>query len=317
MRRDVKSLTVMVCTYRRPRLFARCMSSVAGLEIPDGFRLTVVAADNNPASERDGYVAAALAALTARNLPVVYGHQPERGYSNARNLALELALSTQSEIFAFVDDDLVLDPGWLAGQIRTYREFDCDCVGGAVIGPRKVPPHGSSQRASSMANFSFDRALVETGGGGLGLRFDPAKNVLGNEDLAFSTAATAAGRRMICSDWPVVIDHPTESAAGGDTHASDMRNRAAVAIAMTRNRVVGERQAGKYAALALSVLGAFHCLLKAIGLSIERAVWNLLGKSANAEAKAVSAWKEFGKFWATLAGLTGDVIARQDVRRSE
>lgn len=221
MAREIRSLTLMVCTYRRPKLFARCMASIAELTVPDGFQFTIAAADNNPVAERDGYVGAALSDLTNRGLNVVYGHQPERGYSNARNLGLTLALATPSEIFAFVDDDLVLDAGWLIGQIRTYRAFDCDAVGGAVVGLRKVPPHGSVQRTSSMANFSFDRTLVETIAPGLGLRFDPAKNVLGNEDLAFSEQATVAGRRIVCSDWPAVIDVMADATVTSD----DARNR--------------------------------------------------------------------------------------------
>ena len=308
MPRVITSLTLMICTYRRPQFFARCLASVASLTVPDGFRLTVAVADNNPASERDGYVGAALGGLS---VPHVYGHQPEPGYSNARNLALDLALGTASEIFAFVDDDLVLAPDWLTGQIETYRSFDCDAVGGAVIGTQKVPPHGSWQRNSSMANFSFDRELVEANG--LGLRFDPAKNLTGNEDLAFSQAATASGRRIVISAWPSVSDPSSAEAARAD----DLVNRAEVAIAMTRNRIVTLRKTGNLPGVALAAVGSVHHVLKAGGLSAQAALLHGLGNTAQARAKAISSWKEFGKFQATLAGLTGDVVPRQDVRRGK
>ena len=314
MTREIATLALMICTYRRPKFFARCIQSVAALDVPPGFGLTVAIADNNPASERDGYVGRALADLP---FAFVYGHQPVPGYSNARNLAIELALTTPGEVFAFVDDDLVLAPDWLSGQIRSYRELDCAAVGGAVIGTQKVPPHGSRQRHSSMANFSFLRELVEPvppAGAGLGLRFDPARNLTGNEDLAFSAAAVDAGRPIMISHWSSVLD-PTTSEA--DAARADRENRAAVTAAMTRNRIVALREARDYPRLALASLASLHSVLKAAGLSLEAAVRRAAGNAVGAKDKAISARKEWGKFRAVLAGWRGGVVARQDVRRGE
>lgn len=312
MGRTVSSLTLMICTYRRPVFFGRCIASVATVEVPPGFALTLVVADNNPVSERDGYVGAALGQLPA-GVATRYGHQPEPGYSNARNLAIELALETGSEIFAFLDDDLVLTPGWLTGQIESYRALECDAVGGAVIGIQKVRPHGTAIPVSSMANFSFERAFVEPPPVGLGLRFDPGLNLIGNEDIVFSEAAIRAGRRIVASDWPAVTD-PSGSA---DAVIADRINRSEVAIVMARNRIVGLRKAGRPGAVALATAGSLHYLLKAGGLSLEWALYRGLGKAEKARLKEIESRKEYGKFRATLAGLTGEAIARQDVRRSE
>src|SRR5262245_39945827 len=130
----IASAALLVCTYRRPDSFAKLMESVAALAVPEGLAFTIVVADNNPESAEDAYVRPAVARLP---WPVRYGHEPQAGYSSARNKALELALSLDAEVFLFVDDDMILDKGWLAGHLASHTEFGCDVVNGRIWGVRE------------------------------------------------------------------------------------------------------------------------------------------------------------------------------------
>ena len=57
--------------------------------------------------------------------------QPALGLSHARNLAVQMAAG---DIIAFMDDDAVADPDWLAGLLGTYaRRPEAWSVGGKVL----------------------------------------------------------------------------------------------------------------------------------------------------------------------------------------
>src|SRR3989440_421010 len=62
---------------------------------------------------------------------VRYLPEPQRGLSRARNAALAAA---RGKIIAFVDDDVVVDPGWLRSIVRGFRAIPgVACVTGMVL----------------------------------------------------------------------------------------------------------------------------------------------------------------------------------------
>ncbi len=95
--RRIKSAALLVCTFRRPQTFAQLMRSVAELELPPDLDFSIVVADNNPESAWESYIKTAVASLP---WPILYGHEPISGYSNARNKVIEIALGTNAEVFA-------------------------------------------------------------------------------------------------------------------------------------------------------------------------------------------------------------------------
>jgi glycosyltransferase involved in cell wall biosynthesis len=105
------SLTVAICTKDRPQNVARCLDSLLPLQQGDSnFEILVV--DNAPS---DGQTEE----LVASRPTVRYVREPKPGLNFARNRALAAATG---ELLAFLDDDVVVDGGWLAGLQEAWAE---------------------------------------------------------------------------------------------------------------------------------------------------------------------------------------------------
>lgn len=307
--RNIASAALLICTYRRPQTFARLIETVAALDIPPGVALEVVVADNNPESAWQTYVAAATARLTC---PVHYGHEPVSGYSSARNKAISLALSqTRAEAFLFTDDDMILDPGWLAGHLRSLNEFGADVVNGRIHGVRERFPHGAIIEKCGAGNVSFRRRLVDPAG--LGLSFDPAFNKLGMEDQAFFREAGRRGAVLRQSDWPLLYNYYGD----GPVPEDEVVNKMLTTAAMQHNEVaLARRDRGLPVAMLLASKGLVFGA-KSLGLTLQSRLWAVLGKSERARRFALSSEKETLKMRGRFAGLSGEIVSRQDVRRSD
>ena len=108
---EFPSLTVAICTKDRPENLARCLQSLLELQEPaDRFKVLVV--DNAPSDERTKE-------LVATRPSVHYVREPKAGLDFARNRALHEA---QSELLAYLDDDVTVDRQWLDGLVEAWRE---------------------------------------------------------------------------------------------------------------------------------------------------------------------------------------------------
>ncbi|MHB1582470.1 MAG: glycosyltransferase family 2 protein [Acidimicrobiales bacterium] len=136
------STTVVVCTRERPLALGRCLRSMAGALAPG---VNVLVVDNAP---RSASTAAVVDDAGVAGLPVHRVVATRRGLSVARNTAL--AAST-SEVLAFVDDDTVVDPGWL-GPLR--HAFAADRSVSAAVG--LVP----SAQLDTAAQYELERRLA-------------------------------------------------------------------------------------------------------------------------------------------------------------
>ncbi|MGK5681744.1 glycosyltransferase [Actinoplanes sp. URMC 104] len=117
-------ITVVVCTREHPGELARCLDSLLAQEYPS-FRVLVV--DNAPVSEATAEVVRS----AARRGPVDYLLEPKAGLSFARNTAVKAA---PGEILAWLDDDEVADPHWLAEVARALHEHpDADVISGVIV----------------------------------------------------------------------------------------------------------------------------------------------------------------------------------------
>ncbi|MDQ4142412.1 MAG: glycosyltransferase [Actinomycetota bacterium] len=98
-------LTVAICTRDRPELLRTCLTSLLRLRVQGPRRFEVLVIDN-ASSTRDTFdVAASMD-------DVRYILEPRPGLDFARNRALR---EVRTEMIAFIDDDAVLDRGWLSG----------------------------------------------------------------------------------------------------------------------------------------------------------------------------------------------------------
>ncbi|MBD1821721.1 glycosyltransferase [Cyanobacteria bacterium FACHB-DQ100] len=106
------TLTVVICTKDRPEDLARCLQHLLALQgDPAAFELLVV--DNAPSDQRTETLVA--------SLPTVhYVQEPKPGLDFARNRALQ---TVQTEMLAFIDDDVAVDRGWLAGLRSAIAQY--------------------------------------------------------------------------------------------------------------------------------------------------------------------------------------------------
>lgn len=119
------SLTIAVCTHDRPELLARCVRSLRVLRARPAaafVALDLLVVDDAPTTE-------ATRALVGALPDVRYVREPHVGLDFARNRALREARTT---FVAYVDDDVTVDAGWLAGFVEACSEHP-DAV--AVTGP--------------------------------------------------------------------------------------------------------------------------------------------------------------------------------------
>jgi glycosyltransferase involved in cell wall biosynthesis len=121
---DAPRITVVVCTRDRPDRLSACLDSILAQRY---FRYRVLVVDNAPSSHETEHVVREY----ARRAPVDYLREPRPGLSCARNAAVAAA---PGEILAWIDDDVVADPFWLAEVARALTEHpDTDIVSGMIV----------------------------------------------------------------------------------------------------------------------------------------------------------------------------------------
>lgn len=121
------SVTVAVCTLDRPRLLRQSLESLAAMDVPRDLEWEVLVVDNGGSPD----TAAAAEALGNR-LPLRRVREPELGLSHARNRSLRECRTTW---IAWIDDDVRVDPGWLAGYARAFERWPEAAFFGGPIRP--------------------------------------------------------------------------------------------------------------------------------------------------------------------------------------
>ncbi len=217
-----RSVTVAVATRDRPEMIVRCVEHLQSLDYPD---LEIVIVDNAPSDDQTEHAVRGLALTDPR---IRYLREERPGVSYARNTALAAATG---EVICFTDDDVAVDPDWVNGLLRGFREYErVGCVTGLVAtaeistdieaycdarlplwslrcdpevftlaGPRAttdpVYPFAVGVYGTG-ASFAFDTALLRRLGG-----CDPALGVgtltRGGEDLDLFLRVLYAGRAVV------------------------------------------------------------------------------------------------------------------------
>ncbi len=120
-RAENPTVSVTVCTRDRPHDLRRCLAALRELRYPD---LEVLVVDNAPATD-------ATERLVRDEFDGVrYLREPRPGLDWARNRAL---LAARGEIVAYTDDDVVVDPGWVAALAAVFAQSrDVAAVTGLV-----------------------------------------------------------------------------------------------------------------------------------------------------------------------------------------
>lgn len=105
-------MSIVICTRNRCSVLDRCLSTVAGVEGLD--RAEVLVVDNGSTDETAAVIERWMA--TVPQLRCVY--EPRPGLSHARNSGVHNATG---DVLAFLDDDVLVDQGWLDGLVAAYQ----------------------------------------------------------------------------------------------------------------------------------------------------------------------------------------------------
>lgn len=120
------SVTVCICTYRRPDQLRRLLVALASQDTTRRFSYSIVVADNDHC-ESARHVVEEFRATSA--VAVTYCVEPEQNIALVRNRALEYAVG---DFVAFIDDDEFPTEDWLATMLKACEECDADGVLGPV-----------------------------------------------------------------------------------------------------------------------------------------------------------------------------------------
>lgn len=180
-------IAICICTCRRPAL-RRGLAALAAQRMPRGVAAEILVIDN------DDSPSAMARASRPHPLPLRYIHAPGRDIARARNAALD---ATRAGWIAWLDDDTIPEPGWLAALVARARETGAD----AVFGPSLARYGPATPSWIARGDFHSQRPAprgghVETGHCCNALmrwgdapwrrqRFDPARGRTGGEDTEF------------------------------------------------------------------------------------------------------------------------------------
>ncbi len=128
-----RGCAVVICTRNRPEELECCLKAVFAQSHPPSEILIV---DNTPSDSR--------AEQVAMRWGVSYAVEPVPGLSRARNLG---ARSCRSEFVAFLDDDCLPEPGWLAALAAEFEDPNTSIVTGRVV---PVSSTGNSGRDAAI-----------------------------------------------------------------------------------------------------------------------------------------------------------------------
>ncbi len=197
-------LTIQLCTYRRPHLLARVLEACFEQTVaPDVYEVVLVddgSGDDTPA------VIERMRALARCGFTVI--HQPNAGLANARNAGLARALGTR---IAFIDDDVLPTPVFVAEHLRSDAQHGDVIVRGAVINTvtfdRLPPPMWSPANYSAnyfwTSNVSVRHERLDRAGG----RFDADFAEYGWEDIELGMRLRALGTKAVFNKRAVAFHY--------------------------------------------------------------------------------------------------------------
>jgi succinoglycan biosynthesis protein ExoM len=190
-------VVICVCTCQRPRMLQACLDALGCQLITPDIRPLILIIDN--AAEPNN---AAIAYDFEKTAPyeVAYWHEPMRGLAIARNTALHMALEFGAEWIAFLDDDHIAEPDWLANMmapeflyapILVGHRFVASCGASAVPAActqDNEPANSRTGAILSASNVRIAATLVRHG-----LRFDTTGSPNRKPDAQFFMEAERAG----------------------------------------------------------------------------------------------------------------------------
>lgn len=187
-------LTIQLCTYKRPQLLARVLEACFEQSAPaDAYEVVLV---NDGSPDETPAVIERMRPLARCGFTVV--HQENAGLARARNAGLA---QSRGERIAFIDDDVLPTPVFVAEHLRSDARHGDVIVRGAVINTasfdRLPPPIWSIANYSAnyfwTSNVSLRRSRLDRAGG----RFDESFAEYGWEDIELGMRLRELGSKGV------------------------------------------------------------------------------------------------------------------------
>jgi len=258
-------IDICVCTFRRREL-ADTLRSLAAMDLPEGYRIGIVVADNDEVPSAEPLVLQLAEALT---LPVRYVHCPARNISRARNACLD---ASAADFVAFIDDDEKATGAWLKRLVETAQATSADVVLGPVKARYGAGAPGWMQVGDFHSTYPvFVRgeirtgytcnALLRMGSPSIsGRRFSLARGQSGGEDTEFFDQVHGAGGRIAyaAEAW---VEEPVPSSRASFGWLTKRRFR----VGQTHGRLLGSKRPGigRVGELARASAKASYCFVAA------------------------------------------------------
>ena len=122
---DRPQASVIIPTCGRPDLLEDTVRSLQRL--PSKLRFEILVVDNHPSP----HVRDRISSLAAEHGPALrYVPEPKMGLDRSRHAG---ARAARAEILVYVDDDVIVPPGWLDAMLAPYDQGDIACVGGKTV----------------------------------------------------------------------------------------------------------------------------------------------------------------------------------------
>ncbi|RUL87168.1 glycosyltransferase [Tautonia sociabilis] len=179
-------ISVCICTWNRADLLDQTLRGLAAMSVPPDLEWELLVVNNNSSDHTDEVIARHEGVLPLRRL-----FEPKQGHSNARNCALAAATG---EIILWTDDDVLVDPSWLAEVAAAARRWpEASYFGGPIepwyeeeppawvrdhlpmlIGPLVVLDYGPEVRPMTPGETAFGANLAFRANVLKGHSFDPS-----------------------------------------------------------------------------------------------------------------------------------------------
>jgi glycosyltransferase involved in cell wall biosynthesis len=154
-------ITVILCTFNRCRKLVGALESIAAIVMPDSSRWEVLIVDNNSDDRTHEVIEMFCQRYPGR---FRYLFEPNQGKSFALNRGIREA---DGDIFAFIDDDVVVEPNWLLELTKPLADSRWIGTGGRVYLPKDFTPpswlaiEGKQSLASILAQFDLGSEVRE------------------------------------------------------------------------------------------------------------------------------------------------------------
>ncbi len=208
-------ISVVIVAYQTGRGLVACLDSLAASPVPPH---EIIVVDNGGNED----VAAELARRPLLHVRMPVNVNPAEG----RNIGVHFA---RAPIVAFVDDDALVEPGYLNGVLAAFRNFDIDGCRGKVR-PKSDHEHNAIARhydlgdlafpahTDTEGNSAFVTAVYREAGG-----MDPLLFGMEGVELSYRIARQRGDYRTIY--WPGAVIHHDYASVDGKLDRKNSRHR--------------------------------------------------------------------------------------------